>query len=105
MLRDGEQSRPLRRDGDAVERMRVEDVPGIVPGGVDGAVNDEARGVDRKRRVLELLPLLIDLDQAGGRDLVEEDAVRIDQELVLRVRPPGRDVREHQVNPYGVFFD
>ena len=99
MLRDGEQARPLRRDGDAVQRVRVEHAFGVVARGVDGAVDDEARGVDRKGRVIELLTLLVDLDQARGGDLVEEHAVGIDQELVRRARHPRRDVGEHEVLP------
>jgi hypothetical protein len=66
---------------------------------VDGAVDDEARGVDRKGRVVQLLTLLVDLDQAGGRDFVEEHAVRIDQELVWRARDPRGDMGEHEVLP------
>ena len=99
MLGDGEQARPLRRDGDAVQRVRVQHALGVVARGVDGAVDDEARGVDGKGRVLELLALLVDLDQARGGDLVEEHAVRIDQELVRRARHPRRDVGEHEVLP------
>src|SRR5437867_2257729 len=46
-----------------------------------------------------LVALEVDLHQAGGRDLVEEDAVRVDQELVLGVGHAQRDVREDEVLP------
>ena len=99
MLRDGKQPRPLRRDGDTVQRVSMEHAPGVVPRGVDGAVNDEAGRVHGEGRILQLVSVHIDLDQARRRDLVEEHAVGIDEELVLGARHPRRDVREHQVLP------
>jgi hypothetical protein len=39
----------------------------------------------------------VDLHQAGGCDLVEQQAVGVDQKVVLRPRHAQRDVREDQV--------
>src|SRR5438045_4377205 len=47
----------------------------------------------------DALPILVDLDQAGGGDLVEEHAVGVDQEMILRSRHARRDVRVHEVFP------
>jgi hypothetical protein len=41
----------------------------------------------------------VHLDQAGSRDLVEQHAVGIDQEVVLRPGHPRGDVGEHEVVP------
>jgi hypothetical protein len=41
----------------------------------------------------------VDLDQARGRDLLEQHPVGIDEEMVLRARDARGDVREHQVVP------
>src|SRR5947207_90982 len=54
--------------------------------GGDGAVNHEASRVHLEGRIVDLLPLEVDLHQARGRDLVEEDAVRVDEEFVLGSR-------------------
>ena len=99
MLREGQQARALGRHGHAVQGVGMEDALGVVSRGVDRAVNHEAGGVHGKRRVLHLVALQIDLDQAGRRDLVEEQPVRVDEELVGGARHPRRDVREHQVLP------
>jgi len=107
MLRDGEQARALRRDGNAVQRVRVKHALGVVPRAVNGAVDDETRGVDRKGRILELPPLLVEkwrregrLDEeraelarlAEGRSLVEllrsaEVLAKLDRELRLASMP------------------
>jgi hypothetical protein len=55
--------------------------------------------VDRERRVADLLALQVDLHQARGRDLVEEEPVRVDQELIFGARHPHGDVREGQILP------
>ena len=99
MLGDREQSRALGGDGHAARGMRVQHALGVVARAVNGAVNDEAGGVDGKRRVLRFVSLLVDLDQARGRDLVEEQPVRIDEEVVLGARNPGADVREDEILP------
>src|ERR1700722_6229626 len=47
LLRKGQHTPLLRRDGDAVESVRVQYAPDVMARGVDGAVNGESRGVDR----------------------------------------------------------
>ena len=86
VLGDRQQPRALGGHRDAGSRVRVQHALGVVPGGVDGAVDHEAGRVHRKRRVHDLLAVEVDLDQAGGADLVEEDAVGVDEELVLGPR-------------------
>ena len=63
------------------------------------AVDHEARRVDRVRRIVDLLPVLVDLDQARRGDLVEEHPVGVDQEVVLAARHTRGDVGEDQVVP------
>ena len=88
----------MRRDGDAVERVRVHHALRVVARRVDGAVDDEAGRVDRKRRLLQHLAVDVDLDQARRRDLVEHQPVRVDQE-VLGARDLRGDVGEDEVVP------
>ena len=99
VLRDRQQALGLGRHRNAVQGVGVQHEPGVVTGSVDGAVDDEARRVHGKRRLLQLVALLVDLDQAGGGDLVEEHAVGVDQEMILRSRHARRDVRVHEVFP------
>ena len=63
------------------------------------AVDDEAGRVDREGRVDQLVALLVDLHQRRGGDLVEHQAVGIDQEVVLGAGHARADVREDQVAP------
>ena len=64
---------------------------------MNGAVNDEASRVDRVRRRFDRPPLQVDLHQAGGRDFVEQQAVRVDQEVMLRPWQAQGYVGEDQV--------
>jgi len=56
-------------------------------------------GFTSKGEWSNLLALEVDLHQAGGRDLVEEDAVGVDEERVLGARHAQRDMREDEVFP------
>ena len=60
-------------------------------------MDHEGRGVDLVGRVVELAALDVDLHQAGRRDLVEQQPVRVDQELILAARHAQRDVVVDQV--------
>jgi hypothetical protein len=55
--------------------------------------------VKPERRVVELLASQIDADQARGRDLLEHQAVGVDQELVLGARHARGDVGEDEIVP------
>ncbi|SPA30435.1 hypothetical protein CBM2637_B100267 [Cupriavidus taiwanensis] len=99
LLRDRQQPLLLRGHGDAVRGMRVHHAADFGPRLVHGAVDDEAGRVDVIRRVQHGLAVVVHLDQARRRDLVEHHAVRVDQELVRRVRHARRDMREDQVVP------
>ena len=52
-----------------------------------GAVDHEAGRIDVVGRIADLLPLEVDLDEAASRDLLEEPAVRIDEEMFLGGAP------------------
>ncbi|MNT08245.1 hypothetical protein D3C72_1429810 [compost metagenome] len=99
LLRNRQQARLLRRDGDAVRGMRVHHAADFGARLVHGAVDDEAGRVDVIRRFQHGLPFVVDLDQARRRDLVEHHAVGVDQELVRRIGHARRDMREDQVVP------
>jgi hypothetical protein len=91
VLRDRQKPGPLGGDRDAVRGVGVQHALGVVAGAVDRAVDDEAGRVDVERRVLELVAGLVDLDEAGGGDLVEEEAVGLIRNGP-RCRGPGGDV-------------
>ena len=42
-------------------------------------MDDEARGVHRVWRILDDVAITVDLDEVGGGDLLEQNAVRIDR--------------------------
>ena len=68
--------------------MRVQHALHLGTAVVDGAVDDEAGRVDVVLGLHQRPALVIDLDQAGGRDLVEQHAVGVDQEVSVRPRHP-----------------
>ena len=59
----------------------------------------ETSGIDRKRRIEQLVALLVDLDQAAGGDFIEHQPVGVDEEVVLGAGDAHADVGEHQVTP------
>jgi hypothetical protein len=71
----------------------------ILTRSVDSRVDREARRIDHVLRRLDDIPVKIDLHQRGCCDLVEEIAVWIDQEVMLRTRHAGRDMGEDHVVP------
>ena len=97
-LRDRQQAALLRRDRDAVQRVGVHHALHVVARRMHRAVDDEAGRVDRERRLLQHLAFDVDLDQARRRDLVEHQAVGIDQ-VVLGAGDPGGDVGEDEIVP------
>ncbi len=83
--------------------MRVQHAAHFRPRLVHRAVDDEACRIHREGRVVQLVALHVDLDQARGGDLVEHQPVGIDQELVFGARyrfgQLGADVGEDKVAP------
>ena len=82
--------------------MGMDDAADIVPRLMDRTVDHEAGRIDRERRIHQRLAVGIDLDQARRGDLVEEQAVGVDQEGMLVAGSPGtprRDMGEDQVVP------
>ena len=79
--------------------MHVQHAMGVFASGMHGTVDIETGRIDRVRGCHDLATGEVDLDQAGGGDLLEEHAVGIDQEVILRPGDAGRDVSEHQVVP------
>src|SRR5262249_9763219 len=49
--------------------------------------------------ISELATIEINLHEARGRDLVEHQTKRIDQEVMIGTRKPGRNVREDEIIP------
>jgi hypothetical protein len=99
VLREREQPAVLRGHAHAVQGVRVQHALRVVASLMDGAVDDEAGRVDRERRILDLVAVEVDLHEARRGDLVEEDAVGIDEELILGAGHAQRDVREDEVFP------
>jgi hypothetical protein len=84
-LRQRQQSAFHRRHRHAGRRMGMRHAVDVVPRHVDGAVDDEACGVDAiVRGVEEHVAVDIDLDQAGRVDFLVEHPVGVDQEVVVR---------------------
>ena len=99
MLGERQEALGLGGDGDALVGVHVNHVLGVLARGVDGRVDGETRRIDEIGRVLEDVAVKVDLHQRRGGDLLEEIAVRIDQELVLRPWNPGGNVGVDQVVP------
>jgi hypothetical protein len=78
----------------------MHDADQIVPRHVHCAVDHEAGRVDAEiGAIVNDIAIAIDLDQARGRNLVKQQAVRIDQELILVTRQARGDVGMDQVRP------
>ena len=99
LLRYRQHAARLRAHRHASARVRVQHAMRIVSGFMHSAVNHKTRRIHRKRRVHEFVALHVYLHQAGSRDFVKHQSIRVDQEMVLRPRQPGRDVGEHQIAP------
>src|SRR3546814_15488028 len=73
--------------------MRVQNTLNIRSGLMDSPMNDEARLVDAQpRRVINNVALQIDLDKAGRRYLIVQQAKRVEQHLLLFARNAAGDV-------------
>ena len=83
----------------AVRRVQVEHAAGVLAHFVDRRMDGEAGRVDAVVALGELVAVEIDLDQARGRDLVEHQAVGIDQEMMFRSRHARGDVGVDQIVP------
>ncbi len=59
----------------------------------------EAGRVDEVIRFLKNIPFEVYFHQARRRDFLEQQAVGIDEEMFLRPRHPGGDVRVDQIVP------
>ncbi|MNN59054.1 hypothetical protein D3C81_1741420 [compost metagenome] len=88
-----------RRDGHAVDAVQVQHAVGVVAHLVHRAVDGEAGLVGLVARLAQLVAVEVDLQQAGGGDLVECQAERVDQELVVAPRHAHGDVVGDQVAP------
>src|SRR4051794_15384903 len=77
----------------------MEHATGIFAHFVNGRVNGEAGGVDAVIALAELVAVEINLHEARSGDFVEHQAIRIDQEMMLRSRHARGDVRINQIVP------
>ena len=64
-----------------------------------GRMDDEARRIDRVIGAAQNVALLVHLDQRRGGDFLEEHAVGVEQEMVVRVRNARRDMGAGHVAP------
>src|ERR1035438_775555 len=77
-------------DRHAGRSVRMRHAVDVAPCHVNGAVNDEAGGVDAIIRGVEQhVAVEVDLDQAGGVDFLVQHPVRVDQEVVVRAGDPA----------------
>ena len=99
MLANRQQTAFLRGNGDTGARMCVNDAVDFGPRRMHATMNDKAGTIDAEsRQVFDDVAILVDLDQAGRRDLIEHQTVRIDQH-VLAAGHPGSEMRKDQVGP------
>ena len=87
------------RDRGAVGRVQMKHAAGILAHFMDRRMDGEAGRVDAVVALGELVAVEIDLDQAGGGDLVEHQPVGIDQEMMFRSRHARGDVGIDQIIP------
>ena len=92
-LIERQQALLLAGDGDARDRMRVQDADRVMPRGMDRAVTRETGRVDAEAHgVIDDVAVEVDRHQVGRRDFFETQAVGVDEEAVLPARKPGGDV-------------
>ena len=87
------------RDRGAVRRMQMHHAAGILAHFMDRGMNGEAGRVDLVIAFGELVAVEVDLDEARRGDLVEHQAVRIDQEVMLGAGHARRDMGVNQIVP------
>ena len=83
LLADGQHAVLLCAHGHASTRVGVQHAARLGPRLVHGAVDHEACRVYGEGRLMQFGALHVHLDQARRRDLVEHQAVRVDEEMVL----------------------
>ena len=80
--------------------MKMHNGTCIVTPHVYGAVDSKAGWIHpAKTAGFYYLPVSVHLHQRGGSNLVEQQAVGVDQEMMFRARYPGREVGKNQVIP------
>ncbi len=96
-----ERQQPLLRGGDrgAVGRVQMHDAAGVLADLVHRRMDGEAGGIDGVGGLPDLLALEIDFDQARRRDLLEHQAVGVDEEVMLRAGDARGDVGEDEIVP------
>ena len=83
----------LAGNGDARDRVCVQDADRVMPRGMDRAVNREACRVDAEPHgVIDDVAVEVDRHQVGRRDFLETQAVGVDEEAVVPARKSHRDV-------------
>ena len=99
ILAQRQQAFLLRRHADPGDRVQMDHVMGVLPCAMDGGMDGETGRIDETGRLLDDVPVKIDLDQAGRRHLLEIPAVGVDQEMMLGSRNARRDMGEDHVVP------
>ena len=79
--------------------MQVHDALRILARSVDGSVDHEAGRIRSGDRWADHIALQIDLHQTGRGDFVKGQPQRVDQEMMLLARHPGRQVGVDQIVP------
>src|ERR1700679_339827 len=77
----------------------MHDAAGVLTHLVYGRMDGETGGIYRIRRGADLLAFEIDLDQAGGGDLLEHQPVGVDEEVMLRAWDARGNVGEDEIVP------
>jgi len=96
-----ERQEPAIERGNGLPRhgMRVQYTVQVAACHVDRAVDDEAGPVHPVGRLVEDIPVHVDLDEARRRDLLVQESVRVDQELVFGAWNAQRDVIVDEIRP------
>src|SRR6185312_7752624 len=91
-LRQRQESTIEHRERHAGLGVQVYDAAHFWPRSMDRAVDREAGSVDGIGRVADDLAVEIELDQVGRGYLLEGEAERVDEEVMLRPGHPRRDM-------------
>src|SRR6185436_15306993 len=89
----------------AGERVHVPDALRVGPRHVDGAVNDESGFVGGMAPLVYGVTFNVNLDEAGSSDFIKPQAIRVDQEVMLRSGDARADVRVDELGPAEVVGD
>jgi len=99
VLGQGQQAVLLGRHADAGGGMAVHDAGHLRPAVVNRTMNRKSGRIDAVFARAQEVAVEVDLDQAGGGDLLEQQAEGIDQEMVLWPRHPRRKVGRQKIGP------